>query len=181
MNNTNYNISYENGLCNADDSVLCLVDMQDRLVGSMPGKVRTRLVNNSLDLIGKANELNIPVVASEQSPQILGGFIPEIVAALPGNTFYLDKSTFSCCGSDDFIDFIKDTGRKQFILCGAEVHISILQTAIELKKLGYDVFIVEDNVAARRLDNFINGLKRMSHSLISISNVESVISEWSRG
>lgn len=180
MNNTNQNISFENGLCNANDSVLCLIDIQDRLVGSMPAKVKLKLIQNSLELISAAGKSNIPVVASEQSPQILGGFLPDIVRELREDTFCLDKSSFSCCGSEDFLAFIKSTERKQFILCGVEVHISILQTAIQLKKLGYEVFIVEDNVGARRLDNFVNGVNRMSRSGISITNVESVISEWER-
>ena len=70
--------------------------------------------------------------------------------------------------------------RPQIILCGLETHICILQTALALKALGKEVFVVEDATLSRSNLNHQNAIHRLRSEGIVITNVESVIFEWLR-
>ena len=59
-----------------------------------------------------------------------------------------------------------------------EAHVCILQTALDLVANNYLVYVVEDAVCSRRLENYQNALDRLRQSNVSIVTAESVIFEW---
>ncbi len=167
-------------LCDSANSLLIVIDIQTRLGDSMPGKVLGRVVENTNLLIDTAKQLSIPVIASEQYPKGLGGFVPEIAGKLPADTQYIQKTCFSCCGSEEFMSILEESGRKQIILTGMEAHVCVLQTALELVERGYQVYVVGDGICSRRLDNYQNSLERMERCGVSLISTESVVFEWLR-
>jgi nicotinamidase-related amidase len=167
-------------LCNATDSIFCVIDIQSRLVGSMPSKPVDRIIENTQKVLEVASILKVPVVVSEQSTHLLGGVVEEIVECLPEETTYIEKTSFSCCGEKAFLESLLASGRKQVILAGLESHISVLQTALHLKQKGFDVFILQDTTGSRYLDNYKNSLSRLLHAGITLSNSETLIFEWLR-
>ena len=66
----------------------------------------------------------------------------------------------------------------QVILVGMEAHICILQTALDLAAAGCAVFVVEDAICSRRLENYQNALERLRDQRISVVSAESVVFEW---
>lgn len=168
-------------LCNPTESILCIINLQKKIIESMPERVKRKLICKTQEMLEVTIKLDIPVIVCEQSPQILGGMITEVYESLPEDTFFMERTNFSCCEENEFLNLIRRTGRNQIILTGLEAHISVLQTAIGLSGDSYDVFLVEDNVASRVFDNFMNGLKRMSQSGIILTNTESVMTEWGCG
>lgn len=167
-------------LCDVEDSTLVVIDIQTRLGKSMPSKVLSRVVENTVFLLKSAELIGVPVIASEQYPKGLGEFVWEISENLPETSQHIQKTCFSCCGSEEFMEMLEKSGRKQVILTGMEAHVCVLQTAIELQEHGYEVFTVGDAICSRRLDNYQNALERLEYLGVNQTNTESVVFEWLR-
>ena len=167
-------------LCDSSNSTLLIIDIQSRLGGSMPNKVLSRVVENTVFLLKSASLLKVPVIASEQYPKGLGEYVHDISNNLPSSTHFIQKTCFSCCGSEDFISLLEKSGRKQVILTGMEAHVCVLQTAVDLYERGFDVFVVGDSICSRRLDNYQNALDRMAQLGCHLLSTESVVFEWLR-
>ena len=90
----------------------------------------------------------------------------------------IDKTSFSCAKVDGFMQQLDAMERQQVILSGMESHICILQTALDLKAKGVQVFVVEDAVCSRTQTNNLNAIKRMQQAGIIITSMESVLFEW---
>ena len=166
-------------LCEAEDSVLLVIDIQRGLARAMPDKALQRVIKHTAQLLQTADLLNIPVVRTEQYPKGLGETVEDIRQHLKMDTL-LEKTRFSCCGATGFAEAVKLNRRKQLILTGMESHVCVLQTAMELKTTGFDVFVVGDAVCSRDKHNHKNALQRMSQAGVIISNTESVMFEWLR-
>ncbi|WP_417551325.1 hydrolase [Methylophaga sp.] len=165
-------------MANSENSVLVLVDVQQKLANAMPEGVRERLINQIKTLLTAAKVLNIPVIVTEQYPKGLGPTEPVLLDNLPIGTKIIEKISFSCLRSEDFRYQLAATLRKQVILVGMESHICVLQTALALKEENYSVHVAEDGVCSRSKCNQYNALQRMRHAGVVISNVESVLFEW---
>ncbi len=166
-------------LCDAENSILLVIDIQQRLASAMSDKVLQEMTRHTGWLLQAADTLGIPVVRTEQYPKGLGETLPEIKQHIWQDT-RLEKSAFSCCGADGFQQTLSQLDRKQVILTGMESHVCVLQTAMELTMAGYEVFVVNDAVCSRQKRHHKNALQRMGQAGIVISNTESVMFEWLR-
>ncbi|MGH8597780.1 MAG: isochorismatase family protein [Gammaproteobacteria bacterium] len=165
--------------CLADASSLAIVDIQQRLGAAMPNKVLNRVLQNAALLARSASLLAIPIIRTEQYPEGLGGTHSAINDALPPTFSAIQKTTFSCCGSDAFRDVLsRSPARRQIVLVGMEAHVCILQTALDLGASGHEVFVVEDAICSRRLENYQNALDRLRAHDVSVVSAESVVFEW---
>ena len=167
-------------LLNADDSLLVIVDLQEKLSAAMPKADAALMREYALNLIIAANVLDIPVVVTEQYPKGLGTTEREVSNKLTLSTPVFEKTSFSCCSAEGFDNALETSERKQIILVGQETHVCILQTALELKQQNKQVFIVEDAVCSRNALHKTNALQRMRQHEINITNYESVLFEWLR-
>ena len=61
---------------NSDDCFLLLIDMQEKLVPTIPNK--NKIVQTSISLIDIALNLKIPIVLTEQYPKGLGETVKKI-------------------------------------------------------------------------------------------------------
>lgn len=162
----------------SEDSVLVIVDVQERLAAAMPNTVRTRMNEQINILLTAAAALSVPVIVTEQYPKGLGHTEADLKHNLPASTQVIEKTAFSCVKADGFINALEKSNRKQIILTGMETHICILQTAIDLIKRDYEVHVVEDAVCSRSKMNQYNALQRLRVHGATISNVESALFEW---
>lgn len=168
-----------NHKCRAGSSQLVVVDIQERLGHAMPGKVLNRVLQNAVLLARTAGLLEIPVVHTEQYPEGLGKTHALVADALPGRTTSLTKTCFSCAGLPAFMDAVSaPDDRRQIVLVGMEAHVCVLQTALDLAAGAFEVFVVEDAICSRRLENYQNALDRMRALGVSIVSAESVAFEW---
>jgi len=168
------------GLCRREHSALLIIDVQTRLAAAMPATERERVLRNSGILIVAAKALEIPIVHTEQYPHGLGPTVTELSEHLTDIAQRLEKTTFSCCGAEGFDAAVCADDRTQWILCGMEAHVCVLQTALELHARGLEVFVVEDGVCSRTESNRANALERLRQAGIVVSNTESVLFEWLR-
>ena len=167
-------------LCHAQYSQLLIIDIQERLASAMPADVIDKVIKNNNILLTAANELDIPVIHSEQYPQGLGNTVATVAEHFPETSHSIIKTSFSCSDAEGFNDFIAKQKRQEIIISGIESHVCVLQSAIQLQRKGYVIYVVEDAVCSRQKSNHNNAIERLKQSGIIVSNVESVLFEWLR-
>ena len=164
--------------CDAGSSALVIVDIQTKLTGVMPVKVLARLQRYTGILIKAANILRIPVFVTEQYPKGLGKLEQDIAVLLADDVRRYEKTCFSCAGAAGFTDDLSSSGRKQIMLVGMEAHVCVLQTALDLQSLGYQIYVVAEAVCSRHRESYETALNRMRQAGVIIVNAESVLFEW---
>ncbi len=164
----------------ADRSALIVVDIQEKLLP--PIFEKDRLVRNSQLLLRLARILEIPVLATTQYAKGLGATVPEIASLLPSGEV-MDKTAFSCFGSDRFCSAVHALpgNRNTLIVCGMESHICVLQTVLAALNRGFLVHVASDAVSSRTEWNWKIGLRRMEVAGALISSTETIIYELLRG
>ena len=173
-------MSLNEKLCHAQHSQLLIIDIQERLASAMPEKVLDSVTRNTNILISGATELGIPVIRSEQYPKGLGNTVSDIADNLPESSSSIEKTCFSCSETEGFHDLLAKNKRQQIIITGIESHICVLQSAIQLQRHGYAVYVVEDAVCSRKKLHHNNAMARLRQNGVIVSNVESVLFEWLR-
>lgn len=162
-----------------EQCALVVIDIQEKLLP--PIFQKDQLVRNAQLLIRAAAILKIPALVSTQYAKGLGGTVPEIASLLSG-TEAIDKTLFSCFGSDVFCSVLKRLPGKRntLLLCGMESHICVTQTALGALREGYLVHVASDAVSSRAEWNWKIGLERMRAAGAVISSTEMMIYELMR-
>ena len=163
----------------SEHCALLVIDIQQKLLP--PIFQNEQLVRNAQLLIRAASILKIPALVSTQYARGLGETVPEIAALLAG-TEAIDKTLFSCFGSDAFCAGLKRLPgqRNTLLLCGMESHICVTQTALAALRAGYLVHAASDAVGSRAEWNWKIGLQRMRAAGAVISSTEMIIYELMR-
>ena len=163
----------------AEQCALVVIDIQEKLLP--PIFQKEHLVRNTKLLIRAAGILKIPTLVSTQYAKGLGGTVPEVASLLAG-TETIDKTLFSCFGSDVFCSMLKRLPGKRntLLLCGMESHICVTQTALGALREGYLVHVASDAVSSRTEWNWKIGLERMRAASAVISSTEMMIYELMR-
>lgn len=163
----------------AEQCALFVVDIQEKLLPPIWRK--EQLLKNSQLLIRLAGILKIPALVSTQYAKGLGETVPEVASLLP-DVPAIDKTMFSCFGSDVFCSMLKRLpGRRSTILlCGMETHICVMQTALAALREGYVVHVASDAVSSRAEWNWQVGLDRMRAAGAIISSTEMITYELLR-
>ncbi len=144
-----------------DKAALVVIDVQEKLCLAMDEQVLQRLTKHIGILLETARELNVPVLVTEQYVKGLGSTLPELAEKAAGAPCF-EKMAFSCCGSAEFVDKLKASGRTQVIVTGMETHVCVLQTVIELRDAGFEVHLVKDAVMSRSKRNWQTAIEAMT-------------------
>lgn len=165
-------------LIDAENSLLLVVDVQERLLPAMYES--QRLLRNVAILIEAARQLDIPVIATEQYPQGLGPTVEALAGLLPQGCI-LEKIHFSGLAEPSLGTRIVESGRSNILICGAEAHVCVLQTAVELQSSpGFQVFVAADATASRTPENHRLALERLARDGVEILSTEMAVFEWLR-
>ena len=159
------------------DSVLVIVDMQERIIPKISDQ--QTIISNIVILIKSARILNIPIIITEQYPKGVGqtihGIKDLIVPWQP-----IEKICFSCFGNNNFSKKLKELKRDNLILCGIESHVCIMQTALDGLKANYSVFFVKDSISSRTKNNKETGFERMTQAGAIPVSTEMIVFELLR-
>jgi nicotinamidase-related amidase len=162
-------------LASRDDSILLLVDIQERLFPTIQGG--TAMAAEIARLARGAALLGVPVLVSEQYPKGLGRTIPAVAEAARG-AMVLEKTAFSCGADHGIMAAIRALDRGTVVLAGIEAHICVLQTALDLLARGFRVHVAADAVGTRLPRNLAIGADRAARAGATVTSVESVLFEW---
>lgn len=155
---------------NREDTVLMIIDIQERLAPVM--KYKDQVTANNKILIRAAKEMDIPIVVTEQYPKGLGRTIPELLELVDEKSIY-SKNSFTAY-TQEVKEALSSLGKKKVLITGMEIHICVFQTARDLIRDGYEVYLVKDGVASRTKENYLNGLDLIQTLGGMITNTETV-------
>jgi len=162
----------------AEQAVLVVIDIQERLVPAMPHDIYLRLRDTVGILVKAAGLLDIPVVTTEQYPKGIGHTVPELAEACQGSV--VEKVSFGCCGEPDFLAVLKKTGRSQVIVTGMEAHVCVYQTVLGLLEGGYHVHLVRDAICSRNKNDFLAGVANSAEAGAVVTTAETVLFQMLR-
>ena len=155
-----------------NETMALVVDFQEKLMPAMYN--RDGVVQNSYKLIKGLDILEVPTVYTQQYTKGLGMTIPELI--LGDNEFeYFEKMKFSCYSDKNISDYVDSLNKNNVIICGVEAHICVLQTALDLKKAGYNVILMADCIDSRKEYDKKIAIKRAIQEGILVSTYESVL------
>lgn len=163
-----------------EESVLLIVDIQEKLAAAMPEKIMKKTIKNCQLLLEAARRMGIPVVVSEQYPKGLGPTVPELRESLDSmdDLSRVEKLDFSACAAEGFGEIAKrhkELGRKQWIVVGMETHICVFQTARALLAAGNEVHLPVDALVSRRTHNYQVGLGLAERCGAYLSSSETIV------
>lgn len=167
--------SSRSSLVNKTQSLVLLIDIQTKL---SPAIFDGDAVEAAAKwVVEVANQLAIPVLATEQYPQGLGGTVPALLALL-NPKHILEKIHFSALKEPTVLTYLERSGRTQLILIGTEAHVCVLQTAMDALACGYQVFIVVEAVGSRTEQNKQLALSRLEQAGVVLISQEMLVFEW---
>ena len=156
----------------ADECVLLVVDVQDRLIDTI--HEHQTVVENIKALVKTAQILRLQVLATEQEK--LGATLPELQVLL-SNSLKFQKVNFSCCGDSAFMRELSQTRKRTVIVCGIETHICVLQSVLDLLTHRYSVLLARDASSSHALIDRETAIERMRDAGTMIATTEAVIYE----
>jgi nicotinamidase-related amidase len=186
-------------LLDAEESQLVLVDYQARLMPSIhEGDLA---VANAVRLARIAQLLQVPLWATEENPEGLGGTVDVLQPLVAGRV--LAKMAFDATevllprlkpaprpqGGGNARSLPKHLqkavpapapGRESVVLAGCEAHVCLMQTALGLLEEELEVWVVTDACSSRSERNRDAAFDRLAGAGAELVTTEMVAFEWLR-
>jgi nicotinamidase-related amidase len=185
-------------LLDAEESQLVLVDYQQRLMPSI--HEAEQVVGNAIRLARIAQLLQVPLWATEENPEGLGGTVEALQPLVAGRV--LSKMAFDA--TSVLLPRLKPVarpqggnarslpkhlqkaapapvaGRESVVLAGCEAHVCLMQTALGLLEEELDVWVVTDACSSRSERNRDAAFDRLAAAGAELVTTEMVAFEWLR-
>jgi nicotinamidase-related amidase len=185
-------------LLDAEESQLVLVDYQQRLMPSI--HEAERVVGNAIRLARIAELLQVPLWATEENPEGLGGTVEALQPLVAGRV--LSKMAFDA--TSVLLPRLKPAPRPQggnarslpkhlqkaapapvapresVVLAGCEAHVCLMQTALGLLEEELDVWVVTDACSSRSERSRDAAFDRLAAAGAELVTTEMVAFEWLR-
>ena len=185
-------------LLEAEESQLVLVDYQARLMPAIhEGDL---VVANAIRLARIAQLLHVPLWATEENPEGLGGTVEALQPVVAGRV--LPKMAFD--GTSVLLPRLKpgpkpqggnarslpkhlqkaapapEPGRESIVLAGCEAHVCLMQTALGLLEEELEVWVVTDACSSRSERSRDAAFDRLAGAGAELVTTEMVAFEWLR-
>ncbi|MDP7636890.1 MAG: isochorismatase family protein [Phycisphaerae bacterium] len=157
------------------DCVLLVIDVQDRLVGTIS---QADIVITNITALVKAAQIHqIPILMTEQEK--LGSTVPPLKGLLDQYEPLdpITKQSFSSCRNAAFGQALERLRRKYLLIAGIETHICISQTALDLLANDYLVYVVADATSSHTTQDHKTAIERLSKQGATITTTEALIFE----
>ena len=161
----------------ADSSVLVVIDTQDGFLRKLPQDEAAAVVDRIRWLCRLAEWLRVPMVVTEEEPELNGETAPQVKDALGPETVRHAKPVFDLSASPEILADVSRHDRETAVLCGLETDVCVAQSALGLLEAGKRVVVVEDAVASPGAAH-AQGLERMSRAGVELIGVKGLAYEW---
>ena len=165
-------------LLDSSKTALVVVDIQEGFRNAIPDFAV--VASRASTAVRGFEILGIPVVVTEQYPKGLGPTAEEIRLVLPDDFEAFEKTAFSSCGAEPFVQALKASGVNQVVMCGLETHVCVSQTAHDLLARGFQVHILTDCICSRFDHDKMAGLEKMKAGGVIASSIEMAFFELMR-
>ena len=156
-----------------ETAILLVVDVQDRLLPAI--HEADRCVEACRRMIEAAKVLDLPITVTEPYPAGLGPTCPTLKQCL-GDAPLFTKTRFGAC-VEPVIEHLRQQDRPHVIVVGIEAHVCVMQTVLDLLRLGYIPFLCADAVSSRRPLDRDTAIARMRDGGAIVTTTESVTFE----
>lgn len=160
-----------------EDSLLLIIDFQQAMLRVIDSWKQAAHKVTQLSQV--AEVLGVPILLTEQYKKGLGETIPEVLRDIRSPIVF-QKEHFSACLEPDFPAVVRSFGRSKIVAVGMETHVCVLQTCLDLIKMGYQVHLVADAVASRMVENRDIAIGVLRDAGAVITSAEIVIFQWAR-
>jgi len=162
-------------LIQPDKSLLLVIDIQDKLLPAV--EAPQQLQERCRWLLEIATFLKVPVLCTEQYPKGIGHTDARLRELVPADAI-VEKNHFSCMSEPACSAALNARQPDQVILIGIEAHVCVLQSALELRQQGREVYVVADCIASRNPQDKALAIERMRQAGVHIVSGEMVAFEW---
>ena len=154
-----------------EECVLVVVDAQ-------PGFARGEesVLERAAWLVTLAGALDVPVVVTEEEPEVNGATDPRLVP--PGAPVFL-KPTFGLAGTPAILAAVRAPARWTAVLVGFETDVCVYQSAVGLLDAGFRVVAVEDAIGSPG-EMHARGLARLRDAGVALTHCKALGYEWVR-
>ena len=162
------------GRYSSDRVIAVFVDPQENNASGV--EMRNRYTGSLARYAACIRRLGIPAAVTELAGS--GKVISELTEGLRGGrTEHIIRREISAWGSAGFDSIMNATSAREVLIAGLETHAAVLQTALDFRRKGYDVTIVEDCCASREGHDHKIAIERLRDSGCTISTSRSAIME----
>lgn len=155
-------------------SIGLVIDIQERLFPHI--HQHDEMARRASILIRGLRTLEVPILVTQQYTKGLGATIAPISEAL-GSYEPIEKMTFSALANAQCEGQLLTSSRHNVIICGIEAHVCVLQSVLDLKHTGQNVYVVEDAISSRSANDKAVAIERMREVGAIITTTESVLFE----
>lgn len=173
--------SYKYNRLSKEDAVVLLIDHQAGLISLVQDYSPNEFKNNVLALAESAKFFNLPTILTtsfEKGPN--GPIVPEIKEFHPNAPYIARPGQINAWDNEDFVQAVKDTGRKQLIMAGVVTDVCVAFPSLCALEEGFEVFIVTDSSGTFNKDVRDAALMRMQAAGAQMMNWFSVACELHR-
>ncbi|KAL4429723.1 hypothetical protein ABPG74_001409 [Tetrahymena malaccensis] len=136
------------------------------------------IVNTARQMVQTAGVMNLPILVTEQNVKVFGNTVPELSNDFPKNLIqYYEKSSFSMINEQTEAFLKANSERKSVILYGAEAHVCVQQTCLDLLDRGYEVHLLTDGITSINSLDRTTAFERMRDAGAFLTTFQSVVFE----
>ncbi len=172
------------GLVDRGDSALVVVDVQPGFLerewfSEEDCAAAETALARMVWLVAIATRLGVPVVATEEEPEVNGPTVERVRERLPPGAPVLRKPTFGLAGTPEILAAVRGTGRGTAVVVGCETDVCVAQSAVGLASSGFEVVVVEDATFSPG-EMHARGLERVASAGVARNHAKGVTYEWLR-
>ncbi len=128
-----------------DEAALLLVDHQSGLISLVQDFSPGEFKNNVLAVAACGAYFKLPTILTtsfENGPN--GPLVPELRETFPDAAYIARPGQINAWDNEDFVNAIRQTGRRQLILAGVVTEVCVAFPALSAIEAGYQVFVITD-------------------------------------
>ncbi len=163
---------------------LTLIDYQPAMFFGVQSHDRMLIMHNTVILAKAAKLFKIPTVLSTVAQDTFSGpLVSEITSIFP-NQKIIDRTSMNAWLDADFRKAVEATGRKKIVVAGLWTEACVLFAALELLKIGYEVYIPTDACGDVSQEAHERSVQRMIQAgaipITSLQFVFELQQDWAR-
>lgn len=166
-------------LLRPEDSILVLIDHQPYQFTNLNSHEPTIIINNVTGLSKAAKVFNVPTILTTVIEERGGYIIKQIQDVFPEQK-PINRTFINTWQDPKVTDIVRESGRKQLILCGLWTEVCVAMPAIQALSEGYDVFVVTDACGSVTAEAHDMAVRRMVQAGVVPINWMAVAAEWQR-
>ena len=160
-------------------SLVAVIDVQERLVAAMPPPRIEVLTQRVLVLLEAAKLESVRVLSTEQYPKGLGHTIPVLAEKLAQvKAKRVEKLAFSAVDAPEFALALDAPRPTTIVVVGMEAHVCVYQTVRDLVNRGLEVHVPVDAVISRRDEDRAAGLSLCERAGGVLTTMEAIVFDW---